>query len=145
MKLSIVIPAYNEEKTIREILEKINSVDIDKEIIVVDDGSTDNSVNVAIRHRARVVRHKKNKGKGAAIISGAKKATPFAAAKVAEKVLEKAKKIQFQNISIRVSGVGSGRDAAVRAFANHGLNILSIKDTTPIPHNGPRPKKVRRV
>lgn len=82
---------------------------------------------------------------GALGFSGAKKATPFAAARVAETVVEKIRKSGIQEISVRVSGVGSGRDSAVRALANHGLNITSIKDTTPQPHNGPRPKKVRRV
>ena len=77
--------------------------------------------------------------------SGAKKATPFAAARVAETVVEKLRKTGLQEVAVKVSGVGSGRDSAVRAIANQGLNILSIKDLTPIPHNGPRPKKVRRV
>lgn len=77
--------------------------------------------------------------------SGAKKATPFAAARVAEVVVEKIRKSGIQEISVRVNGVGSGRDSAVRALANHGLNIVSIKDVTPQPHNGPRSKKVRRV
>lgn len=82
---------------------------------------------------------------GALGFSGAKKATPFAAARVAETVVEKIKKSGIQEIMVRVSGVGSGRDSAVRALANHGLNIISIRDITPLPHNGPRPKKVRRV
>ena len=82
---------------------------------------------------------------GALGFNGAKKATPFAAARVAEIVVEKIKKTGIQEISVRVSGVGSGRDSAVRALANHGLNLISIKDITPQPHNGPRPKKVRRV
>lgn len=77
--------------------------------------------------------------------SGAKKATPFAAARVAETVIEKLRKTGLQEISILVSGVGSGRDSSIRAFANQGLNILSIRDVTPLPHNGPRAKKVRRV
>ncbi len=77
--------------------------------------------------------------------TGAKKATPYAAARVAETVVEKTKKSGLQEIMIRVSGVGSGRDSAVRALANQGLTIISIKDVTPLPHNGPRPKKVRRV
>lgn len=77
--------------------------------------------------------------------SGTKKATPFAAARVAETVVEKVRKIGIQDIHVTVSGVGSGRDSAIRALANQGLNILSIKDMTPVPHNGPRPKKVRRV
>lgn len=82
---------------------------------------------------------------GALGFSGAKKATPFAAARVAEAVCEKVKKSGIQDIAVRVSGVGSGRDSAIRALANHGLTIVSIKDITPIPHNGPRAKKVRRV
>lgn len=82
---------------------------------------------------------------GALGFSGAKKATPFAAARVAEAVSEKLKRIGLQELSIRVSGVGSGRDSAIRAFANQGFVLLSIKDITPLPHNGPRAKKVRRV
>ena len=82
---------------------------------------------------------------GALGFSGAKKATPFAAARVAEVVVEKIRKTGVQEIFVRVNGVGSGRDSAVRALANHGLNIVSIKDVTPQPHNGPRSKKVRRV
>ena len=77
--------------------------------------------------------------------SGAKKATPFAAARVAEVVVEKVKRGGIQDVAVMVSGVGSGRDSAIRALANHGLNIIFIKDVTPLPHNGPRAKKVRRV
>ncbi len=82
---------------------------------------------------------------GALGFSGAKKATPFAAARVAEAVVEKCRKTGLQEISVLVSGVGSGRDSAIRSLANQGLTILSIKDTTPVAHNGPRAKKVRRV
>lgn len=77
--------------------------------------------------------------------TGTKKATPFAAARVAEVVVDRVRRVGLQDISVRVSGVGSGRESAIRALANQGLNVLSIKDVTPIPHNGPRPKKVRRV
>mgnify|MGYP001566717607 FL=1 len=77
--------------------------------------------------------------------SGAKKATPFAAARVAEVAVEKARKTGIQEVSVMVSGVGSGRDSAIRSLANQGLNISYIKDVTPLPHNGPRAKKVRRV
>ncbi len=77
--------------------------------------------------------------------SGPKKATPFAASKVAATLAEKLKKTGPLNVHILVNGVGSGRDSAVRSLANQGFNILSIKDVTPIPHNGPRPPKVRRV
>jgi small subunit ribosomal protein S11 len=77
--------------------------------------------------------------------SGPKKATPFAASKVVAAVAEKLKKIGLSNISIIVKGVGGGRDSSIRSLAGQGFNILSIKDVTPIPHNGPRPKKARRI
>ena len=76
---------------------------------------------------------------------GTKKATPFAAARVAETVAEKAKKIGLEEVVVLVKGVGAGRESAIRSLANRGVNITFIKDTTPLPHNGPRPKKVRRV
>lgn len=76
---------------------------------------------------------------------GTKKATPFAAARVAETVTEKVRKVGIEEVVVLVKGVGSGRESAIRALANRGLNIAFIKDITPLPHNGPRPKKVRRV
>jgi len=77
--------------------------------------------------------------------SGPKKATPFAASKVVSVIAEKLKKIGLINIDVIVKGVGTGRDSAIRSLAGQGFNILLIKDVTPIPHNGPRPPKVRRV
>ncbi len=77
--------------------------------------------------------------------SGTRKATPYAAARVAEVVAEKARRLGVADLHARVSGVGAGRDSAVRALANNGFNLLSIRDITPIPHNGPRKPKVRRV
>lgn len=77
--------------------------------------------------------------------SGPKKATPFAASKVAEAISEKVKRFGPVNVEIFIRGAGKGRDAAVRSLAAKGFNILSVRDVTPIPHNGPRPKKIRRV
>jgi small subunit ribosomal protein S11 len=77
--------------------------------------------------------------------SGPKKATPFAASKVVAALAEKLKKTGPVNLHVMVNGVGGGRDSAVRSFANQGFNILSIRDVTPIPHNGPRPTKTRRI
>lgn len=77
--------------------------------------------------------------------SGPKKATPFASTKVVAAIVEKIQATGPQDIHIIVKGIGSGRDSAIRSFINHGFNILSIKDATPIAHNGPRPPKVRRV
>lgn len=77
--------------------------------------------------------------------SGPKKATPFAASKVVLALTEKLKKIGPANLHVIVRGIGGGRDSAIRSFANQGFNILSIRDATPIPHNGPKPVKTRRV
>ena len=77
--------------------------------------------------------------------SGPKKSTPFAASKVAEAIAEKVQKTGPVSVDVFVKGVGSGRDSAVRSLANKGFNIQRIKDITPIPHNGPRQKKARRV
>jgi len=76
---------------------------------------------------------------------GPKKATPYAASKTVETLMEKVKKAGLHDVDVFVKGVGSGRESAVRAFAANGLNIFSIKDVTPVPHNGCRPRKVRRV
>jgi small subunit ribosomal protein S11 len=77
--------------------------------------------------------------------SGPKKATPFASSKVIAAIAEKTQATGPKDIQVIVKGVGSGRDSAIRSLINHGFNILSIKDATPIPHNGPRARKVRRV
>ena len=77
--------------------------------------------------------------------SGPKKATPFASSKVIAAIAEKIKATGPNTVSIIVKGVGSGRDSAIRSLINQGFDILSIKDVTPVPHNGPRPVKTRRV
>ena len=82
---------------------------------------------------------------GALGFSGPKKATPFAASKIIAVLAEKLKKSGPTNISVLVNGVGGGRDSAIRSLINQGFNVLSITDITPIPHNGPRPRKPRRV
>lgn len=82
---------------------------------------------------------------GSVGFKGPKKATPFAASRVVDALIEKVGSLGIREISIFVKGVGSGRDAAVRALVNHGLEINSIKDVTPVPHNGCRLRKPRRV
>lgn len=82
---------------------------------------------------------------GALGFRGAKKGTPFAAAKVAETVGEKSKVVGLKNVDVIVKGVGSGRESAIRAFVSKGFNITSIKDVTPVPHNGVKAKKARRI
>lgn len=76
---------------------------------------------------------------------GTKKATPFAASKTAEAIAQAIKKLGIKKIAVLVKGIGSGRESAIRSLAARDFEIISIKDITPIPHNGCRPPKVRRV
>lgn len=82
---------------------------------------------------------------GALGFKGAKKGTPFAAAKIGETLAVKAALLGLKEVAVVVKGVGSGRESAIRGFVSKGINISSIKDETPVPHNGPKPKKPRRV
>ena len=76
---------------------------------------------------------------------GARKSTPFAATRAAENCATKAKKFGVQEIEVRVKGPGSGRESAIRALASAGIDVRTIRDVTPVPHNGCRPPKRRRV
>ncbi len=76
---------------------------------------------------------------------GPKKATPYAASIIVKKVAERVQESGIKELHVYVKGVGQGRDSAVRALNANGFQVLSIKDTTPLPHNGCRPKKPRRV
>lgn len=82
---------------------------------------------------------------GAAGFKGPRKATPYAATRVVELVTEKLGKLTFNEVHIFVNGIGSGRDAAIRALVGKGFNVTSLKDVTPVPHNGCRPPKPRHV
>lgn len=77
---------------------------------------------------------------------GPKKSTPYAASLVAKEAAVKAKdNTGMQRVDVLVKGIGSGRESAIRGLQNNGLQVLTIRDITPVPHNGCRPKKVRRV
>lgn len=76
---------------------------------------------------------------------GSRKSTPFAAQRAAESAASKARKLGVNEVEVRVKGPGSGREGAITALQNAGLRIISIEDVTPIPHNGCRPRKRRRV
>ena len=82
---------------------------------------------------------------GAIGFRGAKKGTPFAAAKIGETLAIKAAALGVKEVAVVVKGVGSGRESSIRGFISKGINISNIKDVTPVPHNGPRPRKPRRV
>ena len=82
---------------------------------------------------------------GKAQFKGSKKSTPFAATVAAEQAAREAMSLGVRRVHVRVQGPGSGRESAIQALAAAGLQVKSIKDVTPIPHNGCRPPKRRRV
>lgn len=82
---------------------------------------------------------------GALGFKGAKKGTPFAASKIGELIGEKAQQAGLKEVAIVVKGVGSGRESAIRGFSTFGVDIVSIIDKTPVPHNGPKARKPRHV
>ncbi|MFG0319811.1 MAG: 30S ribosomal protein S11 [Planctomycetota bacterium JB042] len=76
---------------------------------------------------------------------GSRKSTPFAAQRAAEKVGDQAVKMGVREVEVRIKGPGAGRESAIRALSQAGLTVKAIEDRTPIPHNGCRPRKRRRV
>ena len=82
---------------------------------------------------------------GTAGFTGSRKSTPFAAQRAGERAAELAKKYGVRECEIRIKGPGSGRESAVRAIRGGGIDIRAIEDVTPVPHNGCRPRKRRRV
>ncbi|MDO8560488.1 MAG: 30S ribosomal protein S11 [bacterium] len=76
---------------------------------------------------------------------GPKKSTPYAAGMIVRQAATKAHEYGLREVSVFVKGFGSGREAAIRAINANGINVLSIKDVSPLPHNGCRPKKPRRI
>ena len=76
---------------------------------------------------------------------GARKATPFAATRAAERVASKVKRMGVREVEVRVKGPGSGRESAITGLSSSGLLVTAVEDHTPIPHNGCRPRKQRRV
>ena len=82
---------------------------------------------------------------GSVGFKGTRKSTPFAASKAAETACKQAKALGMQRVEIRVKGAGPGREAAIRSVAASGLEVIAIKDVTPVPHNGVRAPKRRAV
>lgn len=82
---------------------------------------------------------------GSVGFKGARKSTPYAAQIAAEDAGRKASEHGLKNLTVRISGPGSGRETALRSLQTIGFNVTSIRDVTPIPHNGTRPRKRRRV
>lgn len=82
---------------------------------------------------------------GMAGFKGPKKATPYAASMVVKTLMDKVADYGIKEVNVFIKGIGAGREGAIRALHTNGLNVLSINDVTPIPHNGCRPPKRRRV
>lgn len=76
---------------------------------------------------------------------GAKKSTPYAAGQVVHNLMDRLESVGLREVKVYVKGIGSGREAAIRAFQARGVNVVTIRDLTPVPHNGSRPRKMRRV
>jgi small subunit ribosomal protein S11 len=124
--------AYNKKKgkkTIRSGIVHINST-FNNTIVTV----TDQNGEVACWESAGSIGYK-----------GSKKSTPFAAQLAMERASEKATKLGLKEAEVRVRGPGSGRESAIRALINSGISVKAIVDVTPLPHNGCRPRKKRRV
>jgi len=82
---------------------------------------------------------------GAIGFKGTKKSTPFAASKVSEAISQVAKKLGIEKVEVYIKGIGSGRESALRSLVARGIEVAAIKDVTPVPHNGCRAPKARRV
>ena len=121
---------------------KVKSADRVTQVRVYVSSSYNNTIVTLTDAKGQVLA---SKSAGAVGFKGAKKATSFAASRVAEAIVNICKKLAVEKVEVFIKGVGAGRESAVRTLVNQGLNVVSIKDVTPIPHNGIRPKKIRRV
>lgn len=122
-------------------LSKLPKKKLDKAVLYID--STFNNTRLSLAdHKGGVVTWSSSGSMG---FAGTRKGTPFAAAKVGELIGDKAVAVGVKEVEVFVKGVGSGRESALRSFAGKGVQISAIHDVTPVPHNGPRPPKPRRV
>lgn len=140
----------NQEEAIKE-QEKIDK-SVAKESKVKPAGVQEGKVFVSSSYNNTIVTLTNARGQvlawksaGSVGFKGTKKSTSFAASRVAETIANICKKIGIDKIEVLIKGIGAGRESAVRTLVAQGLNVISIKDVTPIPHNGCRQRKVRRV
>jgi small subunit ribosomal protein S11 len=143
----------NQEELIKE-QEKINK-EVGKEAKVKSNlaGVQTGKIYISSSYNNTILTLTNSKGQvlawksaGSVGFKGTKKSTSFAASRVAEAIANVCKKVGIvDKLEVFVKGIGAGRESAVRTLITQGLNVVSIKDITPIPHNGCRPKKTRRV
>jgi small subunit ribosomal protein S11 len=122
-------------------LSKISKRKIEKAILSLDSTFNNTRLTLADDTGATIMWS----SAGSLGFAGTRKGTPFAAAKVGEVIGEKALTVGVKEVDVFVKGIGSGRESALRAFAGKGIQVSAIHDVTPVPHNGPRPPKPRRV
>jgi small subunit ribosomal protein S11 len=140
-KKRIVKTGGGEESENKSQVSSISKKKVDTGILFVE--STYNNTKLVLTDKNGNVLCQSSSG--ALGFKGAKKGTPFAAAKVGETIGGKASAMGMREASVVVKGVGSGRESGIRGFISKGIALTSIKDVTPVPHNGPKPKKPRRV
>lgn len=121
---------------------KVKSVNRIPEVRVYVSSSYNNTIITLTNRMGQVL---SSKSAGSVGFKGTKKATSFAASRVAEAIVNVCKKVGAEKVEVFIKGIGAGRESAVRTLVAQGLNVVSIKDITPIPHNGSKPRKVRRV
>jgi len=121
---------------------KVKSADRVQEGRVYVSSSYNNTIITLTNSKGQVL---VSKSAGSVGFKGTKKSTSFAASRVAEAVANVCKKLMIEKIEVYIKGIGAGRESAVRTLVTQGINVVAIKDVTPIPHNGGRPRKVRRV
>lgn len=134
-----------EEEKVKEALKKEARVSLSNRVSegrVYISSSYNNTIVTLTDEKGQVL---VSKSAGAVGFKGTKKSTSFAASRVSEAIANACKKMAMEKIKVFIKGIGAGRESAVRTLVNQGLNVISIKDVTPIPHNGCRPRKVRRV
>ncbi|MCX6736624.1 MAG: 30S ribosomal protein S11 [Candidatus Parcubacteria bacterium] len=138
----IIKEADTVDETIKKVESKVSSKKrVEKGCIYIS-ASYNNTIMTATDMYGKVLAWT---SAGSLGFKGPKKATPFAASKVAEALIEKIEKNGLKEVEVYVKGVGGGRESSIRSLSTHGLDIKVIKDVTPVPHNGPKPPKVRRV
>ena len=141
----------NQEEAIKE-TEKIEKAVAKDTVKATTQRVSEGKVYVSSSYNNTIITLTNNRGQvlawksaGSVGFKGTKKSTSFAASRVAETIANVCKKIGVEKISVLISGIGAGRESSVRTLVSQGLNVVSIKDITPVPHNGCRPRKIRRV
>jgi len=140
----------NQEELIKE-GEKVEAA-VKKEAKVKSSNIMEGKIYVSSSYNNTIITLANSRGQvlawksaGSVGFKGTKKATSFASSRVAEAVANICKKLGVEKIEVLIKGIGAGRESSIRTLVAQGLNITSIKDITPVPHNGCRPRKTRRV